>query len=86
MKRIEKNISNRTIILAAFLLCMAVSVVMIIRIMTFDTGNVVEVDLSNMSGTMLVGDTGNRVINGNDSGYILYGPYLSLGGELCCRY
>lgn len=77
MEKIRRNINNKTVIIAAVLLCMLIAAVTAVRLYVF-FGITTTVNLDEMSGMMLTDDEGNRYISGGTSNWVLYGPYMFL--------
>ncbi|MDE7206053.1 MAG: hypothetical protein K2N90_02650 [Lachnospiraceae bacterium] len=77
MGKIRQYINNKTVIIAAIVVCVVISVVTAVRIDTF-WPYIIEIDMDEMSGSMVTDDDGSKYLNSGSSGYALYGPYMTL--------
>ena len=77
VERIKKYVNNKTVIAAAVLLCLAIMIISAVRIDLF-YGYPMEIDLSDMSGSMYTDEDGSRYITSGSSEYVLYGPYMTI--------
>ncbi len=77
MEKIKQYINNRTVIIAAVILCIAIAIVTAVRFHVFWPVSI-AVDMEEMSGTMLTDDDGSKYIYSGSSGYVLYGPYMAI--------
>jgi len=73
--KIRQYINNKTVIIAAILLCLVIAIITAVRIDLF-YAYPMEIDLSRMSGGMLTDEDGSRYITSGNAEYVLYGPYM----------
>lgn len=83
MEKIKQYVNNKTVMIGAVLLCIAIAAVTAVRLNHFWAYRM-EINLDEMSGSMHTDEEGNKYIvdyydfDGN-SDYALYGPYMTLG-------
>lgn len=78
INKIRQYINNKTVILVAVLLCIVIAIITAVRIDLFYEYPI-EIDLSEMSGSMYTDQDGSRYITSGSSEYVLYGPYMTIG-------
>lgn len=76
--KIKKYINNKTVIAMAVFMCAMIAAVTAVRLKTFNPFYA-DIDLSSMSGDMLLDEDGSRYSTSPGSGYALCGPYMMLG-------
>lgn len=77
MKRIRQCINDKTVIIFAVLLCIVIAIVTAVRLDVFWPVST-ELSLDEMSGSMLMDEDGSKYLLSGSSGYVLYGPYMTL--------
>lgn len=77
INKIKQYINNKTVIAAVVLLCIMIAIVTAVRIDLFYAFPI-EIDLNQMSGSMLTDGDGSRYITSGSSDYVLWGPYMAL--------
>ena len=77
INKTRQYINNKTVVIAAVLLCIVITIITAVRIDLF-YGYPMEVDLSNMPGSMYTDEDGSRYITSGSSEYVLYGPYMTI--------
>lgn len=73
----KQYINNKTVLAAAVLMCALAAAVTAARLKSFSPFYA-EIDLSSMSGDMLLDDDGSRYITTPGSSYVLYGPGMKI--------
>lgn len=74
---IKKYINNKTVTITAALLCVLIIITAAVRYDLF-YASFMELDLNEMSGTMITDEDGSKYITSGNSDYVLYGPYMTL--------
>ncbi len=77
MEKIRQYINHKTVIMTAMLLCIAIAIITVLRFQAFAYFSM-EIDLDEMSGSMEIDDDGSRYLQDGNSGYVLYGPYMTI--------
>ena len=77
MEKIRQYINNKTVIFTAILLCIVIATVTAVRLDAFWPVEI-EIDLDEMSGSMITDDDGSKYIYSGSADYVLYGPYMAL--------
>lgn len=77
MEKVTRYINNKTVVIAAVVSCIVIAVVTAVRLDDFWPFHT-EIDLNEMSGSMMTEDDGSKYLYSGDSDYVLYGPYMAL--------